>query len=357
MKHYTKANFKLFTFIFLIILIVSYSKSIFSQNKRDSLLNERISRIEIQLQKSEDSLKILTKKIETLQNLTDKTFNSLSMQLGGSSNSLTIFGSLFTVIAIFLGIYISNIKENIEKISDENRGFLAKNKEIKRYVKEIDKYIKENISGLYLKIKREEILNILNRLVNVPEDINNVHSSLLTANLMDEDYYTLKKAYENLNPLTRESMSTYALIFFQHFFKQSITDEKLKTVITTWLVNCVEDSFQNDIIKSSKEFVEVINDKGVLSLKDVINLYFGAINSSNHKNFDNLYKVIFDNLQTTNRIDFFNVIESTSSVMYSKVNFGNLILEEFGNENQSEDILKVANEIKLLKLMQPQSPT
>ena len=76
MKHYTKANFKLFTFIFLIILIVSYSKSIFSQNKRDSLLNERISRIEIQLQKSEDSLKILTKKIETLQNLTDKTFKA-----------------------------------------------------------------------------------------------------------------------------------------------------------------------------------------------------------------------------------------------------------------------------------------
>lgn len=354
MKQYPKLDFKLLTITYFIILFMSTSSSIFSQIRRDSLLNERILRIEIQLQKSDDSIKTLNKRIESLQNFTDKTFNSLSIQMSGSSYSLTIFGFLFAVIAIFLGLYISNIKDNIEKISGENKDMLAKNKEIKRYVRDIDKYIKGNINGLYLKIKREEISNILKRLVNIPEDINNVAPSLFIADLTDGDFYILKRAYENLNPVTREFMGTYATIFFQHFFGQTMIDEKLKNAVMSWILNCIDDSFPNDIIKSSKDFVKVINDKGVLHFKDDINSYFIGISSSKHKDFNNLYKIIFDNLKSKNRIDFFNAIELSSSVMYSKVYFGNLILEEFGSENQSEVAQKIANDIKLLKSMQPQ---
>src|SRR5690606_3282036 len=132
-------------------------------------------------------------------------------------------------------------ERKIIKLRNENEELLKQTKETKNEVVEINELIQKDIYGLFLKIKREETIHILNRLVKIPEDISNLSQELLSRELRQEDYSLLKKAYlkvkvkpekENTSDFISFSSNynykeAYLLLFFQHFLDLSLKDEEI----------------------------------------------------------------------------------------------------------------------------------
>ena len=59
--------------------------------------------------------------------------------------------------------------------------------------------IRDDIEKLYLRLRREETVTILKRLVMVSEDLNNLISLLLSKELESSDYTILKIAYHMIS--------------------------------------------------------------------------------------------------------------------------------------------------------------
>lgn len=156
------------SFLFLIISNISFSQSI-----QDSLQETKIILIENQLKSNKDSLAELKREFRALEKMIDISYSGISNQLSASSYNLTYLGILIGVLGIILGVYVTNVSNKIANMGTENEDLLKKNKQIKSDVESLNNLIQNDINGLYLKIKREELTKSIDRLVLIPEDITN----------------------------------------------------------------------------------------------------------------------------------------------------------------------------------------
>lgn len=315
----------------------------FGEQKEQRNVLTRIDSVEsiIQRVEKESASKIeienLNSKIEYQQKLYDQTINSISTQLDSANYSLTLFGLLFAITAIIVGVYVTYVERKIVRISEENKELLTKNQNIKKEVEELNRLIQNDIYNLFLKIKKEETEHILQRLIKVPKDIANVCESLLSRDLSTDNFLALRQAYLKLKESDESYKHQYHLLFFQHFFAQSLRDTQIRKDILNFIPDGIEAAFENDIIKTTNDFITIIAEKGFSEFKLEINKYFKGLSHSEHKTFKNVYDTILLNLKQKDKaFELFNTIESNEKNRISKIEYGNVLKEKYLSENNDE---------------------
>ncbi|RDB02500.1 hypothetical protein [Runella aurantiaca] len=345
--------------LYLTFLLFIVKVSLFAQQTTDSLLLNKINILEKEaLTKVEFSNKYedLVKKLDTEEKINEKTLESISKQLDAATYNLTVFGILFSIAAIFLGVYITFTERKVVKIGEENRELLLKNQKIKQEVEDLNNLIQKDIFGLFIKIKNEETSHLIDRLVKVPKDIVNLLPILVTREISVDQFSKFKIAYGKLKLDDKQYKDLYNVALYQHFIYPLLKDGDLREEFSKYISIGIKDSFENDIIKSTSDFASAIVDFGINKYKVEINEYFKGLTSSSHKDFLEVYKTLFQYLHTRkNQFELFSLLDSTPEVIDAKINYGNLLVEEYTNKNPSESEQLVFNEIILMKNMQSEN--
>ena len=334
----------------IILIILIFSMQLFSAPKTDSLIFKKINAIENEFVKKADNnekFNDLKERIENEERLNEKTIESISKQLDAASYNLTLFGILFGILAICIGVYVTYVERKIVKIGEENKDLLSKNQKIKSEVEELNELIQKDIYGLFQKIKREETLSILDRLVKIPKDIANVCQVLLSRELLPNDFIKLKQAYDNVKKSNLADQgeednqnhysSQYKILFFQHFLYQAIKVEDLRKDIKDYIYSGIQSAFENDIIKSTTDFTKAILELGIQNFGNETTDYFKGLSASNHRNYLDVYQIFFDNLLSRkNRFEFFNLVNKEETTRMAKIHYGKLLQEAYSKDKPSE---------------------
>jgi len=320
---------------------------LFALEKHDSTAISQKT-IEEQIQNNNNIKNITSKldeldhKVEIQQNLSEKTINGISTQISASSYSLTIFGLLFAIAAIILGVYITYIERKVVRLKEDNTSLLNQTIKVKDEVIGINELIQKDICGLHLKIKREETIQFLNRLIEIPEDISNLGPQLLSRDLEKDDFTKLKGAYLELKKVPElprglfefegTYSDTYKILFFQHFLDLSIKDNEIGNDLLDFYPDAISTSFRNDIIKSTHDFIKAIIDLGINSKTSEINSFIKGISQSKYCSFDTIFEILFKGLSTRyNQFRFFDLISDEKENRIGKSNFGKKIIEKYSN--------------------------
>jgi len=336
----------------LLFLIFLLPFSLFAIEKKDStgMVQQRIEeQIKInrnEIKKITSELTEISRKLEIQQNLNEKTINGISTQIGAASYNLTVFGILFAIAAIILGFYITYIERKVVKLKEENTSLLNQTKRVKSEVVEINDLIQKDICSLHLKIQREETIQFLNRLVEVPEDIANLGHQLLSRDLEKEDFTKVKEAYLELKkvPETPRGLfglggnyiDTYKILFFQHFIDLAIKDKEIGEDLIDFYPDAINSSFRNDIIKSTREFIKVIVDLGFENKMNEINSFIKGLSLSKYKSFDIVYEIMFKGLGNRNdQFKFFGLISDEKDSRFGKSNFGKKLIDSYSTSELS----------------------
>lgn len=117
----------------------------------------------------------------------------------------------------------------------------------------------------------------------------------------------------------------------------------------------MEYAFENDIIKSTEDFSKALIDVGYQSRDKEINNFFIGISNSRFKNLNKVYEIIFENLKTRdNRFKFYNLLKNNNDIRIAKINYGKILISEYGKTQLSnseqiitEEIISLENEILL----------
>lgn len=221
-----------------------------SQSQQITSLNERLNLLNEKFDNNKENYKTL---YEGAKDQNDQ----LSNQITFAGWILALFALLFSIGSIFL---VNFIGDRFEKI-----------KEIKKVVEDTKSYIDEHNEQLYIKLKRSETKDLLKRLNEVPEDISNVAGLLLSRELLSEDFFLLKKSYQNvMGNLYPESL--YMTLFMQHFPYQTICDldlcDNLLKHINAMTIN---NMFERDV---HSFFDGILNHFGKVDVKQEQNKIF-----------------------------------------------------------------------------------
>lgn len=325
----------------LLILIFLFPVIIFAQKDSRSNFDDLKKEIEVlrdslqQIEKFRNDINYLKRDLEQQSRINEQSFNGISTQLDSSAHNLTIFSIIFTVFALILAIYVSVIERKIVKIHEES--------------KEIKHAIENSVGTLYNKLKTEETRSILRRLSEVPEDVTNLGRSLLSRKLESEDEYNaIRNAFNKL--LNKKSpkekyLHYYRMILFQHFlyFPLYNQDEKIIEELSNNYVELISDSFENDMKKSTEDFIRAIVDNGLSKNKIQINKFMNAVGESSYKDDESIYETVFDSLNTArNRFNFYDYLsESDAKEKYEKT-----ILRLLNYKKLTKSYKEKFNEIK-----------
>jgi hypothetical protein len=291
----------------------------------------------------------LQKKYEYQIKVNDQTLNSISNQIGATSFNLSIFAFLFGILAIGLGVYVTWVERKIIRIREENESLLKQSRQNKNEVVAINELIQKDIYGLFLKIKREETEHILKRLMNVPKDICNVSNELLSRELLEKDFDILKKAYLKLDDQGNYK-GDYKIVLFQHFLDLVVKDNELSPELVDYYPIAIQCSFENDIIKSTEDFMKAVIDLGFQKRDKEINSYIKGLSSSQHKDYTKVYEIIFDSLnKRDNQFKFYSLVKKEKDNRAGRVNFGKLLIEKYSETELSDSEKTVIEDIYLIQ--------
>ena len=336
------------SFIFLFFIFTTSIAALGQSNTSLLLVNDSLR--SIQIADFKIKLEALEKKTTSNEEIDNKTYTSISNQLSAVSLSLTIFGILFAIIAIGIGFYVTYVERKIIKIGEENKGLLQHNIQIKNDVVEINRLIQKDIYGLFIKIKREETIHMLERLERVPEDIANLSEQLLSRELEKEDYSKLKEAYTKLSNSNFTYKNKYHLLFFQHFADLSINDLIIKKEMLHFLPIGIQCAFNNDIMKSTNDLFTSFIDKGLSNFKDVLNCYFDGIIDSKYQKYIPVYELIFSKLRNRqSQFLLYQLLDNKLENRIAKVEYGNLLVEKYNTANPTESEKLILNEVEQFK--------
>ncbi|MDD4970215.1 MAG: hypothetical protein PHT07_12390 [Paludibacter sp.] len=336
---------KHFILLFLLITLTIFSAD--NVYSKDKIKQIEIKKLETEIVQSKRELLDIKSRLAIQENINEKTINNISSQLDAASLNITIFGILFGIAAIILGIYVTRIENKVVRMKEESTCLLNETKKNKEEVVSINNLIQKDIYGLYLKIKREETNHILNRLLIVPNDVSNFMDQLLSRELEKEDFKILKDAYLKLLKLPEEQRGKsgfgltyegkYKLLFFQHFLDLSIKDEIISRDLIDFYPQGIYCSFENDIIKSTKDLMKVTIESGYRTMTNELNSYIKGLSESNFKNSEIIYKIIFDKLQNReNQFGFFSLLFDDKESRIGKSNYGKLLISTYANTALSD---------------------
>ncbi len=291
---------------------------IFQNNKVESLTRDVQKLHEDQIRTSES--------LRTQKSLIETTFNGVSTQLSASSIFVGIFGIVIAVFSIGLSIYVSRISRNIQNISKDNEILLQKNIDIKSDVESLSEKITKDSTDLYTIIRNEESNHILQRLIEVPEDMGNVFPLLASRDLELSHYSQLKEAYNQLDD--EFIKSSYLILFFQHFAGTTIIDSDLSEDLLKNLGECIQSSFKNDIVNASNHFFRKIVDQGIQDYKIAINKFVKEFSKSKFSELEDVYMTIYSSMTSKNQLfEFYNLVDRNDETLKFRSKFGQLLID------------------------------
>jgi len=338
------------------------------QDSQQKVLNEKIINLSHQINTDKHLIDSLSKEFTFLNKQSqfhiktnEETISSISNQLSSSSYSLTIFGILFGIAGVALSVYVTRIEIKIVKLNEDGRKQLEQTKNIQTEVNQVNQLIQNDIYGLFEKIKREETIHILNRLVKIPRDIGNLKYALLSRELHRDDFVLLKSAYlklgeePSLEPgvirLRMPYKDSYLLLFFQHFVDLAIKDPEISPVIRTFYEYGISCAFENDIIKTTEDFIKAIIDLGFQNKTEDINNFFKGLAKSEFVDLAVLYEIVFSAIKARDdKFKFYEIISNTAETMKCKIHYGDLLISKYVDSVFSESEQGIIDEISTLKI-------
>lgn len=236
--------------------------------------------------------------------------SSIGNALSATNTFIAIAALIVAVAAIVLGVYVYKMERKIKEMKDV---VSEKEEEVKKLTGDINK----DIEGLFERIRREDTKAYLKRLIDVPRDVSNLGDILFARPLLDEDYSSLKRAYQKLKEDNDDTKvfgdsitfgEMYLSLFFQHFPGKSILDVEMRQEILSFLLYGVCAAFPNDIEKEVKEIGVVLSNKNALDNREhVLYLLLAAIDQSEYKDDKNILQLLKDSVNDDALWDLVNV--------------------------------------------------
>lgn len=222
-----------------------------------------------QIKENTQQIKNINEKITDLKDNYRLLYDGAKNQNDQLGNLISYSGYLLAILGLILAWYINRQYEKI--------------KEMKDMVGNTKKYIDEHNKELYIKIKRDETLSLLERLMEVPEDITNICDLLLSRDLLEEDFLHIKEAYlkiKNNDISNISAQGSYITLLLQHFTYESLKDEDIRDeIILSINTQNLHSMFQRDIknlfchiFKYLKEF-GVSDEKSKTIIKNLFYYY------------------------------------------------------------------------------------
>lgn len=335
----------------LIILLILFPLYLFPNIMNDSIsfkkYNEDISKLRQEIKENKVEY-------ERYNHINEITFSSISNQISAASYNLSIFSILFGVTAVLFGVYITYIERKIIKIRNDNETIFKQTTYLNKNVVGINDQIQKDIQGLFIKIKREETKYILSRLVSVPEDITNCLNQLLSRDLEPDDFESLVEAYlkvevEPEDPLAmRIRLSfkdSYKLLFFQHFLYYAVKDARINNDLIEFYGDAMNCEFENDIMKSTNDFFDAINEVGVHKKSFEIENFLTSLNNSKFKNSVNIYDLIFNKIHSKDdKFKFYKILSGNPLFYKIRFQYGNNLKKHFeSNDTLSHEEIEILN--------------
>ena len=298
--------------------------------------------------------------LNSTQQICSSTVSAINTQVDGSNKLLNIWGIVISVLALlvaiagfYLGYYIQQKAKSVRELTRQSKATEAS-------VKRIQKNIDTNLTAIYHKLRREETLYVLNRLQQIPEDVSNCSSLLLSRELDPSDYPLLLAAYKKLLSLEEEIKKTevkneedffaslngveaqfevykslYRVLFFQHFMGLAINEDVLRQDLIDNFKELCGSAFHNDIEKSTHELLAGMASNENKTKVEILIKYILALSTSKY-NDTRLYTEIISFTDLTVLTDIW---QSVSSQQQSVAVFAHSILDYLMKNNMTDSIL------------------
>lgn len=344
----------------LIVLLLIY----FNTNAQD--VKTKTDSLSISLQKANERIEDLSEEIKFLSEMLDKQTGLIGQEQSAVSNSMSSLNILFVafsviiaIIAIIGGVLVKKKSEQIEKIKDyvdekqkeviELEGKVSKAKDYvdekqkdvikleervskaKDNVLEIDNKITSDIDGLYEKLRRSETKVLLQRLADVPEDINNLFYSLTSRKLYEEDFKLFLEAYRNLKNKNEYAnyFGNYLTLFFQHFCGEAVAQAIVRDELIDHFQILLNNAFEREVEESTKSLILCLNkNQGTFSNEEVLKKYLSALIQSKYKDYTEPYRIILDNYSNKEELkEICNKLNNKPEV------FEDILKGKFGDNN------------------------
>lgn len=298
--------------------------------------------------------------LNSTQQICSSTVSAINTQVDGSNKLLNIWGIVISVLALLIavaGFYLGYyIQQKAKTVKELTRQSMATEASVKRIQKNID----TNLTAIYHKLRREETLYVLNRLQQIPEDVSNCSSLLLSRELDPSDYPLLLAAYKKLLSLEEEIKKTevkneedffaslngveaqfevykslYRVLFFQHFMGLAINEDVLRQDLIDNFKELCGSAFYNDIEKSTHELLAGLASNENQTKVEILIKYILALSTSKY-NDTRLYTEIISFTDLTVLTDIW---QSVSSQQQSVAVFAHSILDYLIKNNMTDSIL------------------
>lgn len=283
------------------------------------------------------------KKLSSAAENSDRQFQHLGYQIDTATYTLGIFTIVLTIVSLALGVHINKIWAKIERARSEAL-------DANQRTENIYKLIKKDIGELYLDIKREETVDILNRLQKVPEDIANLHSILLSRDLISDDFERLKIAYIKLKsrniPASSRHKNSYLVALAQHFTEKCIADPILRPDYLKSFHHILSSCFTHEfqiVLPTTIKVVLGDEDKDRDSKWNEIFLQFSL---SGYAKKTSAFSLIVECLNLIKpSIEFYRVTEENHSFLkITKLKFLSAIIEQDRANGRTGDVTELQNE-------------
>lgn len=342
---------KKLTFFISLCLLVGGAVSAQTLQSRVNKVVETVNKNEAEIKEVESKIDKLSDRFDNLEYAVEKQKDIIAQEqtaidnsLSAANHNISIFSYIVAAIGIIIaigsfafGAYFSKkteqILESVDKKRDEIDQLKQEITKIKDEAKGLNDEIKDNVDGLFNRLRRDDTISLLGRLVDVPEDIGNIFKMLLARKLHPSDFNLLLKAYTKLMSENKESAEKkpilgmsqkeqYLLLFFQHFCGKSIQSSLLKDDVISHFFTALQCAFKIDVRNSLSSLVETLNNFDINGENEsILAEYLVALNKSRHRTYTEPYQLIVDNCNDTINLQS----------VWNKLVEQNVIIEPFGN--------------------------
>ena len=313
----------------------------------DSIHKSKIKLLNVEIKKLVSEEKNQNEKIDTQVGFIDTGFSGVSAQISASSNILQIFGIIIALIAVIASVYLTKLEKNVTRMLNDSKILLEENITIKQDMESLSEKITKDSVGLYKIVRNEESNHMLNRLISVPEDIDNLFESLASRDLVPEHFLKLKEAYMQIKG-DKAYETNYLTLMFSHFSGKSILDPDIKSDFIKELNRNFRDSFKNDVLKSTKDYFSSLLVAGLTKSKDEINAYLIALCNSKFAKNEEVYMTLNNVLKDReSKFALFEIVDKKPENLCFRKIFGKQLID-FQFENLTEKESEIIEAIKEL---------
>ncbi len=271
----------------------------------------------------------------------EKAISSVNTIISGASVAIQILTVVIAILGVALATYITFVEKKVQTLTNYSKSSVEENRTIEQTVKKLHFEIINNIEKLYNDLKKQETKSLVNRLVQVPEDIDNLFSILAAREMSPELFTDLKTAYISIKK-DRQNGFNYLILFFQHFPQIAMFDEDLAEEIESAYHNLMNSAFRNDILKTSRDFIYTCAQKGLLNYKERLNTYYKALSNSKHKDYSDMHIEIYKALPTKEeKFNLYDIIQSDSNLKDVASIYGKQLLDEYQDSSGNTESQKL----------------